>query len=498
MLIKTKKSKESIQGIRLMIYAFFVFTLLSILGYVWPVVSNLVFCLIIAAAIYFSLIKIEYGFLFLIFEFLIGHEGHLFELGGLSLRLSLFLVVMLIWFVQKINDKKQRNFFAQFVKSPGLAMFLVFFFIIILGLLQGMIAHDPILAIKDFINYSYLFLIFPLIDIFKKQDFVKNVFKMSQAAVIGLSILTIIVFILFVTNLAQVHDHFYWWWRSVVFGKATDMDNGFFRIVSSAHLLILPLFLIFLSFLIENRKRFKNKYKKYLIYLSIGASLILLINLSRAYFLGMFIGLIFLLKGINWRRWLIFFCLIVFILVAEFGLLFGLISGGAALQGLGFFKYRISTIFFLDQETSSLARMAILPGLINMIKQSPIFGQGLGATVDYTDLLTGQDKTTFHLDWGYLEIWVELGLFGLIAYILVLLSIFYQGWQTIKKLEEHVFVKRLVIGLLAGLASLTVASLTGPFLFHPIGIFYLVLTAVIIISIKEDDFKVDNTNCYLE
>ena len=133
-----------------------------------------------------------------------------------------------------------------------------------------------------------------------------------------------------------------------------------------------------------------------------------------------------------------------------------------------------------------------------MIKQSPIFGQGLGATVDYTDLLTGQDKTTFHLDWGYLEIWVELGLFGLIAYLLVLLSIFYQGWQTIKKLEEHIFVKRLVIGLLAGLASLTIASLTGPFLFHPLGIFYLVLTAVIIISIKEDDFKVDNTNCYLE
>jgi len=498
MWIKRKKPKEFIQGIRPMIYAFFVFTLLSVLGYAWPTVSNLIFCLIIGAAIYFSLIKIEYGFLFLIFEFLIGHEGHLFELAGLSLRLALFLVVMLIWFIQKIIDKKQRRFFAQFVKSPDLVMFLIFFFVIILGLLQGMIAHDPILAIKDFINYSYLFLIFPLIDIFKKQDFVKNIFKMSQASVIGLSILTIIVFILFVTNLTQVHDQFYWWWRSIVVGKATDTGTGFFRIVSSAHLLILPLFLIFLSFLIENRKRFKHKYKKYLIYLSIGASLMLLINFSRAYFLGILIGLIFLLKGIDWRRWLIFSCLIIFILIAEFGLLFGMVSGGAALQGLGFFKDRINTILSPDQEISSLTRMTILPVLINMIKESPIFGQGLGATVEYTDLSTGQDKTTFHLDWGYLEIWVELGLFGLIAYALVLLSIFYQGWQTIKKLKRHVFEKRLVIGLLAGLASLIIASLTGPFLFHPIGIFYLVLTAVIIISIKENEFKIDNTNCYLE
>lgn len=498
MWIRRKKSKELIQGIRLMIYAFFVFTLLSILGYAWPIVSNLVFFLIIAAAIYFSLIKIEYGFLFLFFEFLIGHEGHLFEFAGLSLRLSLFLTVMLIWFIQKIVDKKQRRFFVQFLKSPDLAMFLVFFFVIILGLFQGIIAHDPIFAIKDFINYSYLFLIFPFIDIFKKQDFVKNVFKMSQAAVIGLSLLTIIVFILFVTNLTQVHDQFYWWWRSVVIGKATDTGNGFFRIVSSAHLLILPLFLIFLSFLIENKKKFKDKYKKYLIYLSVGASLMLLINFSRAYFLGILIGLIFLLKGINWQRWLIFSCLIIFLLVAEFGLLFGLVSGGAALQGLGFFKDRIGTILSPDQETSSLTRMTILPVLINMIKESPIFGQGLGATVEYTDLLTGQDKTTFHLDWGYLEIWVELGLFGLIAYALLLISIFYQGWQIIKKLKNHVFEKRLVIGLLAGLASLIIASLTGPFLFHPIGIFYLVLTAAIIISIKEDDFKIDNTNCYLE
>jgi len=71
--------------------------------------------------------------------------------------------------------------------------------------------------------------------------------------------------------------------------------------------------------------------------------------------------------------------------------------------------------------------MTILPVLAKMIKQSLIFGSGLGATVEYTDLLTGQDKTTFHLDWGYLEIWVELGLFGLISYALVLLSVFYQG-----------------------------------------------------------------------
>lgn len=224
----------------------------------------------------------------------------------------------------------------------------------------------------------------------------------------------------------------------------------------------------------------------------------LLINFSRAYFLGILIGLIFLLKGINWQRWLIFSCLVVFILVAEFGLLFGLVSGGAALQGLDFFKSRIGTILSPDKETSSLTRMTILPVLIKKIWQQPIFGQGLGSTVSYNDLLTGEEKSTFHLDWGYLEIWVELGLFGLISYVLILFYIFYQGWEKIKELKRHVFKKRLIIGLLAGLAGLIIATLTGPFLFHPLGIFYLVLTTVIIININKDDLKAGNTNCYLE
>ena len=491
-----KLPKLSIK-IRTIAYIFFVFQLLSILGYVWPSISNIIFWLIILGAVWLSLHRIEYGFLILFFEFFAGHQGHMFEFAGLSLRLSLFLVVMFIWLIKKIINKEHGQLLSQFLKSPGLSVFLIFLFVIFLALFQGLIQNNPVLAIKDFINYSYLFLIFPLIDILKKVRFQKSVFKLSQAATIGLGLLTIIVLILFVINLAEVHDQFYWWWRGTVIGKATATSNNFFRIVTPAHLLILPLFLVYLSFLTEIRK-LKSREKKWLIWLSIFASSALLINFSRAYFLGILIGLILLAKGLNWRRWLVFSCLVILILIIEFGLLFGLVNGGQALQGLDFFKNRMRTLISPEQEISSLTRMNILPRLIEKISDQPIFGRGLGATVSYIDQLTGQEKSTFHLDWGYLEIWLELGLFGLISYGLILFYIFYQGWQKIKILSRDIFQKRLIIGLLAGLASLIVATLTGPFLFHSLGIFYLILTLSIIVNVKKDDTKAYNPDCYLE
>ena len=487
------EKRNRLQNLGMIIFIFFLFQFFSFLGYLNPLVSDFVFWLIILAAVGFSLIKIEYGFLFLIFEFLAGHEGHLFEFAGLSLRLALFLVVMFVWLVKKVSQERKR-FFNIFIKPKTSLFFSIFLLIVFLAFIQGLLQNNPVLAIKDFINYSYIFLVFPLIDVFKKEWFQKNVFKFSQAAIIGMGLLTVFVFILFVADFAQVHDKFYWWWRGVVVGKATDTGTGFFRIVSSAHLLIFPLFLVYLSFLFEP----KIKKKKMLICPAFLSGLVLLINFSRAYFLGVLVGLIFLLKQLHWRRWLIFSLTAVFVLVFEFFIIYGLSTGEWKNQSLLFFKGRMETMVSPEQELSSLTRMNILPKLLGQISQQPVFSRGLGMTVSYFDPLARAEKSTFHLDWGYLEIWLELGFFGLVFYLLLLSHIFYQGWQKIKVLNQ-VWQKRLIIGLLAGLAGLMIATLTGPFLFHPVGIFYVVLTSALIINLKQDDETQSyNPDSYLE
>ncbi|MCH7759752.1 O-antigen ligase family protein, partial [Patescibacteria group bacterium] len=435
---------------------------------------------IILSTIFLTWYRLEYGFLVLIFEFFSGHGGLLFELGGISLRTALFLIIILTWLFKKVRGLNRQNL--RLPNSPLLIFFLLLLFLVLFGALQGLNNHQPLLAIKDLINYSYLLLVFPLVEVLKKLSFQKNVFKFSLAAVIGISILTIIIFIFFVTNLVEVHDPFYWWWREVAIGKATYTGNNFYRIVTPAHLLILPLLLIFLSFLASVKLKINQLARKKIIWLAVLASLAILINFSRIYFLGFLVGLVVLAYGLPWRRWLIFSLVVIIILVLEFGAIYTLVSGGEGFYGLQFLKQRMRSVVSPEEELSSLTRIVILPRLIEQIREQPIFGQGLGATITYPDPITNEQKTTFHLDWGYLEIWLELGLLALMIYLTILGLIFYQGWKKIKSLGSDLWQQRLTIGLLAGLASLAVATITGPFLFHPLGIFYLTFTAAFVLN----------------
>ncbi|MFA6145849.1 MAG: O-antigen ligase family protein [Patescibacteria group bacterium] len=470
--------------IPLIVLGFFLFQILSFLGYLQPILANIIFILIVLSAIFLSVYKIEYGFLILIFEFLSGHGGLLFEFKGISLRLTLFAIVMLVWAVKKFFSEKWKKLFSQ-KKSPFYILFLVFLILILFGLIQGIIRNHGILAVKDFINYSYFLLLFPLIDVLKKEKFDQNVFSLAQGATIGIGISTIIVLILFGSGLVQVHNSFYWWWRSVAVGKATYMNGNFFRIVTPAHLLILPLFLIYLSLLFETKLKLKKQL--FFFWLASLSGLTILINFSRAYFLGFFAGLIFLAKELNRKKWMLFSLSVILILIFEFCFIYTLFGGMTIFKGLDFFKDRLGTIISPQEETSSLTRMVILPLLAEKIKADPIFGSGLGATVSYLDPATNQMQSTFHLDWGYFEIWMELGLIGLLAFLSLLGSIFYQGFQTIKIFSQDIFKKRIVIGLIGGVAALMVASLTGPFIFHPLGILYLTFTAAYLINLNRNE-----------
>lgn len=469
------KFTKSLFKIRFLVYAYFIFQFLSILGRTWPELQEIIFLLIIIATIFFSWRKIEYGFLFLLFEFLAGHEGHCFSFRGISLRLSLLLVIMFIWFFKKFYPpkfffKKLKNLIP-LDKSPLSFALLAFLFVIIFSLCRGWFINSKFLALKDFLNYSYFFLIFPLSEIIGKRFFQKRSKQIIQAGIIGISLLTIIILFLFATGLVNVHDQFYWWWRQTVFGKATLADNNFFRIVSSAHLLILPFFLILLSLVAHRFTR-----KKGIIFLAVLASLTLLINFSRAYFLGLFFGLIFLAQGLKFKKWMAFFLIVVIFLVAEFGVLNFLINQN---PNMIYLRERMKSITSPDDELSASTRLNILPRLLKKIKEKPIFGYGLGSTISYLNPLSQKQDITFHIDWGYLEIWLELGLLGLVLYLFILFIIFYQGRQLFKKARGNIGLQRLIIGMGAGLLSLVVATITGPYLFHALGIFYLISVIVI-------------------
>src|SRR6056297_2231651 len=120
--------------IRYIVYAFLGFQFLSIIGDVWPSISSLVFISLVLITAYLSFKNIELGFLIIVFEFVMGHGGHLFEFSGLSIRSALFILVIAIWIFKKVKNK-DFNFLKP--KSPLLIVYYLFLFLVGFGCLNG-------------------------------------------------------------------------------------------------------------------------------------------------------------------------------------------------------------------------------------------------------------------------------------------------------------------------------------------------------------------------
>ena len=93
---------------------------------------------------------------------------------------------------------------------------------------------------------------------------------------------------------------------------------------------------------------------------------------------------------------------------------------------------------------------------------------------------TYETITTPHFDWGYLEMWAELGVIGALA----LLGLYiFTATLLIKKIKTAPDWHDFDVGLLAGIVALLVMNITLPALFHVFGILFLVF--VLTVAVKQ-------------
>jgi O-antigen ligase len=138
--------------------------------------------------------------------------------------------------------------------------------------------------------------------------------------------------------------------------------------------------------------------------------------------------------------------------------------------GLELFGLRIQSIASPDIEQSSLSRKILLPKIIEKIKKNPLLGNGLGDTVTIFSPVVKKQITTSQFDWGYLEIIDELGLVGLVGWILLITLLIYQI-----RLYRDNQSNSDSTALYSSLGSLLVVNLTSPALFHVFGIILITI-----------------------
>jgi O-antigen ligase len=411
---------------------------------------------ILATAVYFLLKKDIRGWYIIAAEMILGGAGSFLEIKNISLRTILLIFSLCIFLYHIIKQKQYGQLFVTHKKI--IPILLLTLLATAVSAIRGFyFKHSPGLIFADAIPYLFFLYYFPLSQLLQSEAFKRTTLYMIFSAIIGNAFFIYTTLIGFSAKLFVLQDNYYHWFRDVASGKITEYGFNFYRIVLNEHLLLIPLLVFLISKIIANKKN--NEQTISLV--ATGSLLaILAVNLTRIYILAFGIGLLFLFSKTNWKRWFTISTASVFVFILIFTAAHLAASRGKNL-GWEFFGLRLQSITAPQTEESSLSRMLLLPKIIYKIKNHPVLGNGLGDTVTVYSPVFKQDITTSHFDWGYLEIWAEMGLFGLLAWFILIGLIARQIWPN------------LAFG--APLVTLLVINLTSPALFHVMGVLLIAI-----------------------
>lgn len=455
-------------------------------------IVNQIFFLIVCAVVFgVALWRLEYGFYIMVLELFIGSKGHLlyFSLNdfNFSIRLGIFLMVFLAWFILIIKNRKT-GFFKNFAKWPLILMITI----VIAAFLNALIQHNKLSTIfLDGNSWLFFGAAVVFIDVIQTREIIGNVVRILIASALMISIKTLTLLYLFSHQFAFL-GNFYRWVRDSGVGEITYVSNNLFRIFFQSQIWVLFAFLIILALVMNfTRSDFYKKSTWFLLAILILCFATILVNLSRSNWLGLIVGIvillfIFIVKGrFNLKRLAISVSLIIILGVLSVGLVgvilyfpFPTVSSTMATDLI---KYRFST-----DNAGITSRLNQLAPLMQEIKKQPLIGYGWGKTVFYktTDpryLAEHPDglRETYMFEMGYFDLWMKIGLIGLGIYGYLIWRIVKHGWIEMNmRLENE--ENNLIIGLIASLSALGTIHFFSPYLNHPLGIGLIILSLAII------------------
>lgn len=482
---------------------------LSFIGYLSPNFNKIGFVIICLATIFLAVKNLRYGLLLVLVELVIGSKGYLFfyEINGapISIRIAMWLIVMSVWLASIIrtiyvipakagisttdnnkqdsclrrNDERRGGWrwpnllpnFAYAKYFYALALFITWG--VVMALFRG---NDYSNIFFDLNNWFYLSLLFPIVANFKTKEDWTSLKQILGLAVTWLCFKTLFLLYFFSHNLFGANLPVYRWLGSSGVGEVTQMASGFFRIFFQSHIYALMALFLLLPIWVE---KFNHKIKSRREWFAItGLISIIIIALSRSFWVGLFAGLVALLVWLIKTK----------VGVKQIFKLIGLLLTSAVLSlviitviikfPLPTIGQNISAWDVLNErgqlnESAVSSRWSLIPKLWQAIKVSPIVGQGFGKTVTYQSsdpriLEQSVDGTyeTYAFEWGWLDMWLKMGILGVLTYLLLLIKL------------TRTSIEKKQIGPALCLITLATVNFFTPYLNHPLGLGIVMLTAV--------------------
>lgn len=486
--------KYKFKNIGLLLAAFLGVELLSFLALSYPSLLPIIFFLILILFLFLSIYRFKSALLILLLELIISSKGYLFYLllnseRLLSLRIAIWAIFMLVFVIkfgkQLLKDKKNSLYWQNILNFTFLKPYLLLAGALLLGLVSALIYGNDFSAIFfDFNNWLYFLTLFPLIAIAPKR---KDLVQVLFIGAIWISLKTLILLAIFSHNTFTFPV--YSWLRKTLVGEMTVLSGSWNRIFIQSQSFVVVAYL----FLLAKSQEFSFSLKK----LKLKSSLLILagglffstivLSLSRSFWLALLgaSSILLLILFIKKNRKLIIRPLLFIVLSSLVGVALILLTLPRGSSGA--LDAQISERITGGSEEAALAsRWSLLPPLMDAILVNPISGQGFGAMISYRSqdprvLENNPDGiyTTYAFEWGYLDIWLKVGLIGLLAYLYLL-------WSLIKKTYQRAIASNdyLYYGLLSAILFLAITHFFTPYLNHPLGIGFIIVSSCLIAKNK--------------
>lgn len=463
MIFSEKLQKSEINLVAIAFLAGLTAYAASCAGFLFAPLEYALFLGLLLLALFFSIKRPELALVMAASELVLGSKGYLFslEVSGteFSLRMGLFLIIISAWICRWVFGKK-----SSFSVSKYIPLMLLIILSLARGLSRGNNFDNVFYDANGFFFLGYLG---PAMEAVKKEKF-NQIILLLAAGILALWTVTMFLAVGFSAGIFDLSTIVYKWTRDTGLGELTEVSESFYRIFFQSHIFALAGFLIFASLAIGVREKTKNIF--YLSF-SVLAGAIIISDLSRSFWIGAGAGLFALCwiyaKNKNYsavrQKLMLPFLVLITALVISTLLLPSLPS---VLLGRG------GSI----GDPAASSRRAMIRPLLSGIKKAPVLGSGFGTVLTYKT----QDPralerdpsgrvTTFAFEWGWLDIWLKMGLLGVLAYLWLI-------FRVLKRLcgasEEN---KPLAYGLFAAIIALAVTHTFSPYLNHPLGIGLLLL-----------------------
>ncbi len=398
-------------------------------------------------------------------ELMVGGKGYLFflDVGGLhlSIRMLIFILILLVTIRNIRNHWSQ----AHHTVVPRALRYLVGWLLI--SICIALIRKVSWSSIYSDVNAFFYLSMLPAWWILVRNDpyWRPRIFAivLAGASIIGLkSWLMVGLFSHDVSNIRQI----YLWIRNTGIGEITFITENTYRIFFQSQIYSLLVLCGMVG--VFTYQRIPRWFFVPMALSAVGVY----ISLSRSFWLSGFVTLsIFCLYLMIHRKWKVITRFLVILPLALFS--WAMMVWALSFPAFTLSGGRANTVSMrlngVDSASATSSRSNQIRPLLQNIKYHPVIGNGFGSTVTYfsTDPRTKGWRTTSAFELGYLDLWLKIGLVGLFLYAAWIYGLF-------RKIRHSTWGTFFIV---SGTALLIV-HLTTPYLNHPLGLGWLMLTSL--------------------